>query len=72
MLCPPDEKLMTAAVRGKTILVSGAGGFIGSELCRQLVSYLPATLILLERSEYALYTIDNTLRALNTAPEGQV
>ncbi len=69
---PPDENLMTAVVRGKTILVSGAGGFIGSELCRQLISYLPATLILLERSENALYTIEKTLRAMNSAPEGQI
>jgi len=42
----------------KTILVTGAGGSIGSELCRQIAHFAPARLILIEQSEYALYTIE--------------
>lgn len=49
---------------GKTILVSGAGGSIGSELCRQLLACTPARLVLFEMSEIALYTVDMELRAL--------
>jgi FlaA1/EpsC-like NDP-sugar epimerase len=49
---------------GKNILVSGAGGSIGSELCRQLLAYRPARIVLFEQSEPALYTVDLELRAL--------
>ncbi|MBL4915693.1 polysaccharide biosynthesis protein [Szabonella alba] len=50
--------------RGRTVLVSGAGGSIGSELCRQLLRARPACLILFEMSEIALYTIERELRDL--------
>ncbi len=52
------------AYRGRRILVTGAGGSIGSELCRQLVACGPARIVLFEMSEIALYTIDRELREL--------
>jgi FlaA1/EpsC-like NDP-sugar epimerase len=59
-----DHRLLKAdgAYRGKSILVSGAGGSIGSELCRQLINYAPARIVLYEVSEVALYNIDRELR----------
>jgi FlaA1/EpsC-like NDP-sugar epimerase len=48
-------------LEGRTVLVTGAGGSIGSEICRQLLRFSPATLVLVERSEVALFTIDREL-----------
>ncbi|WP_143033532.1 polysaccharide biosynthesis protein [Roseicitreum antarcticum] len=53
-----------SAYRGRSVLISGAGGSIGSELCRQILTCAPARLVLLELSEFALYTIERELRAL--------
>ena len=60
---PPETALLDQALAGKTIMVTGAGGSIGSELCRLIVRRRPAKLILFEASEYALYRIEQELLA---------
>lgn len=59
----PDLGLMRRSIAGKIVLVTGAGGSIGTELCRQLSGLQPATLLLLEHSEFALYEIHQQLSA---------
>lgn len=64
---PPDPRLIRRNITGKTVLVTGAGGSIGSELCRQILRGEPAKVILLEQAEYNLYAIHRELMALAEA-----
>ena len=57
-----DTPHIQAMIKGKTVLVTGAGGSIGSELCRQMARFAPARLVLVENSEFALYCIEQWFR----------
>jgi FlaA1/EpsC-like NDP-sugar epimerase len=62
-MVPPDARLLASNLTGKAVMVTGAGGSIGSELCRQILSNCPRRLVLFELSEVALYDIESELRA---------
>ena len=58
-----DSYLLKSCIENKTVLVTGAGGSIGSELARQIISLKPKLLILFEQSEYFLYKIENEIKS---------
>ena len=66
---PSDPQLLHACIEGKTVLVTGAGGSIGSELCRQILQLNVKKLLLFEISEVSLYRIDRELRRLIDSSE---
>ena len=59
---PPIEELLDSCIKDKRVLVTGAGGSIGSELCRQILASNPSRLVLLELAETALYKVERKLR----------
>ncbi len=63
-IVPPDESLIKSCVADKIVMVTGAGGSIGSELCRQILRQNPKILVLLEMSEFGLYKIHQELTKL--------
>ncbi len=68
----PDMQLMIKNVTGKVVLVTGAGGSVGSELCRQILPLRPTGLVLFDVSEAAMYNIEEALCQLSDSmPDGQ-
>ncbi len=65
---PPDMGLLRAAVEGRRIMVTGAGGSIGAELCRTIAGCDPQCIVLFEIGEFALYEIDRRLRQIASCP----
>jgi FlaA1/EpsC-like NDP-sugar epimerase len=63
----PNQLLLAKNIADKTVMVTGAGGSIGSELCRQILTLRPKALVLVEQGEYNLYTIEQDLSARQAA-----
>lgn len=69
---PPNTELLARNLAGKVVLVTGAGGSIGSELCRQILAERPRQLLLLDHGEFNLYSIHQELQGLCAAREYDV
>lgn len=69
---PPVSSLISQSITGKSVLVSGAGGSIGSEICRQVIKNRPKTLVLYEMCEYALYSIEKELKEVLSASNQEI
>lgn len=69
---PPHPELIEKCITGKVVMVTGAGGSIGAQLCRQIIRSGARELILLDNSEYALYSIERELRSMLTGLNLQV
>ena len=61
-IVPPNPELLGACITGQSVMVTGAGGSIGSEICRQIVNINPARVILLDTFEYGLYEVERELK----------
>ncbi len=64
VVVPPEAGLLEKNIRGKVVLVTGAGGSIGSELCRQIIKFAPKSLILIDSGEHSLYLIYEELKRI--------
>ncbi|MGM0634005.1 MAG: polysaccharide biosynthesis protein, partial [Pseudomonadota bacterium] len=64
-IVPPDPELLGACITGRSVMVTGAAGSIGSELCRQIVRLQPRRLVLVDTFEFGLYEIESELRELH-------
>lgn len=65
----PDNAQVASSLFGRSVMVTGAGGSIGSELCRQIIRHQPNCLVLFEQSEFALYAIERELQQISRAED---
>jgi UDP-N-acetylglucosamine 4,6-dehydratase len=63
-LVPPNQNYLKSNITNKVVMVTGAGGSIGSELCRQIIHLKPEHIILFEQNEFSLYSIDQELKEM--------
>jgi FlaA1/EpsC-like NDP-sugar epimerase len=68
----PNHILLTKNILGKVVLVTGAGGSIGGELCRQILQVGPSKLLLIEQSEFALYSVQQELEEKNASSQTEL
>ena len=69
---PPDQQLIASILFGQVVMVTGAGGSIGGELCRQIIQQQPKQLLLFEHNEFGLYAIHQELLAISSSQNLEV